>query len=169
MSNEKSFSILVDTSYLIALYDDSKSNHSTAKKYFKYFISNSIKIFLSTIVISEFQQGQSILDLINSGNYIVLPFNYDDALKTAELAFNLGGQNRQKGETIAKQKDDIKILGQAKSHNIDFIITEDISTMARYAELLSSAGFFKTKIIKVSEKFDSSWFNAGQTSLLPNN
>lgn len=170
MADISLLSVLVDTSYLITLYDDGRPNHKTAKTYFKYLLENKIKIYLSTIVISEFQQGQSVVDLINNGKYIVLPFNYEDAIKSAELAFNLGGQNRsQGGETAAKQKDDIKIMGQAEQKKIDFILTEDESTLTRYAGRLSGAGIFSPKIIKMSDKFDSSWFNNGQASLLTNN
>lgn len=51
-------SVLIDTSFLITLADDTRPNHEVAKKYYKDFIRRGITMRLSTIVISEFQQVQ---------------------------------------------------------------------------------------------------------------
>lgn len=122
-------------------------------------------MYLSTIVISEFQQMQSVVDLINSGAYLPLAYNYEDAIKTAELAFNLGGTDRR-GDGNPKYKDDLKLMAQAEFNEIDFIITEDESTLARYCEKLKSAGMFSPKVILVKDGFDTSHFNNGQSSLI---
>lgn len=165
MSDSKQRSVLVDTGFIISVYDDSRANHSTAKKYYKYFLKNSIKMYLSTIVISEYQQMQSVVDLMNTGHYIPLPFNYDDAIKAADIAYNLGGVNR-KGDSQAKYKDDLKLMGQAQAGSIDFIITEDKATMASYCERLKKAGMFDPEVIVVSDGFDAAHFNNGQSSLI---
>lgn len=165
MPDNRSLTVLVDTSFLITVYDKDRANHALALKYYKYFIKNSIKMYLSSIVVSEFQQMQSIVDLINTGNYILLPYNYDDAIKTAEVSYNLGGTDRR-GDSNPKYKDDLKLMGQAESNSTDFIITEDESTLARYCEKLSKAGIFKPKIIIVKNGFDTSAFNNGQSSLI---
>ena len=121
-------------------------------------------MYLSVIVISEFHQVQPITDLIASGNYMVLPFNYDDALKTAEVAFNLGGLDRR-GESNAKFKDDLKLLGQAKYKGIDFVITEDARTLYRYCKRLNQAKMLDAKPIALKDGFDASHFNGGQSAL----
>jgi predicted nucleic acid-binding protein len=167
MSDKRSLSVLVDTSFLISVYDSSRQNHATAKKYYKYFLRNAIKMHLSTIVISEFQQMQPIVDIINTGHFMQLPFNYEEAIKTAEIAYNLGGTDRR-GQSQPKYKDDLKLMAQAEHNEINFIITEDESTLARYCEKLSKAGMFKPEIIIVSKGFQSSWFNDGQSSLIDN-
>ena len=168
MSKSKPRKVLVDTSYLINLYDSTKPKHRAAKKYFRYFLDKSIQMYLSTIVIAEFHQGQSIADLIRTGNYIVLPFNVGDATKSADAAHGLGGQNRiaRAGETTAKHKDDIKIIGQAESQGMDFLITDDRATLSRYAKVLKTLGAFQPKIIELSEEFDSTYFGDHQTALL---
>ena len=165
MPNTQSLTVLVDTSFLITLYNKKRPNHASAFRYFKYFIEKSIKMYLSTIVISEFQQMQPILDLINSRNYIVLPYNYEHAIKTAELTYNLGGTSRR-GSPNPKYKDDCKLMGQAEHEDINYIITEDASTLARYCNKLSRASLFKPKAIIVKNGFDVSIFNNGQTSLI---
>jgi hypothetical protein len=164
VSKKTTKSVLCDTSFLISLYDDSRPNHEVAKKYHKHFIRNGVIMYLSVIVISEFHQVQPITDLIASGNYIVLPFNYDDALKTADTAFSLGGLDRR-GESNAKFKDDLKLIGQAKNKDVDFVITEDARTLYRYCERLNKAKMLDTKPIALKDGFDASHFNGGQSTL----
>lgn len=166
MSDKEKHSVLVDTSFLITLYDDSRTHHKTAKKYFKYFLGRSITLHLSTIVIAEFHQMQSIIDVVGSGNFIILPYNYEDSMKTADIAYQLGGVERKRDGSNPKYKDDLKLIAQAQCHEIDFIITEDSSTLARYCERLSKAGVLSTKPIILSEGYDESHFNNGQASLL---
>ena len=165
MSN---YSVLVDTSFLITLYDDARESHDIAKKYFKFFLNNNIKLYLSTIVMAEFHQGQSIVDLLESGNYVPLPYNPEDAIETALIAFNLEGKKREVGR--AQYRDDLKLMGQAKANNISFIVTADESTLAKYCRSLTSVGasIFPPKVIVLKDGFDSSHFNNGQKNLMDN-
>jgi len=165
MSKDKS--VLVDTSFLISLCDNSskRPNHETAKKYLKYFLNNRIKMHLSVIVISEFHQGQSITEFITSGNYSVLPFNYEDALEAAQIAFNLNKVNRITGSR-AEFSDDIKLIGQVKNKQIDFLITDDVKTLYKYCDTLNKAKMLNCKAIALKDGFDVSLINGGQTSLL---
>ena len=57
-------------------------------------------------------------------------------------------------------------MGQAEASGINFIITEDESTLARYCNRLSTAGVFKPTIIIVKNGFDVSVFNNGQQALI---
>jgi hypothetical protein len=169
MANDRKKSVLIDTSFLITLYaakieEADRKNQSVAKKYFRYFLDNSIRMLLSTVVVSEFQQMQPIVDIVNSGNYIILPYNYEDAVATADIAYNVDGVIRGSGR--AEFKDDLKLMGQAKAENIDFLITEDSSTLAKYCEKLTKAGMFKTRVITLESGFDNSHFANGQKSLL---
>lgn len=168
MSENKGLSVLIDTTFLITLYNKDRNNHGIAKKYFKHFIKKEIKMYLSTIVISEYQQMQPITEIISSGNYLVLPYNYEDAIKTAEIVFHLGGASR-KSSHRAQFKDDLKLMGQAAYKGIDFIITEDESTLARYCKKLNDARLFNPKVILLKDGFDTSVFNSGQSSLLDKN
>lgn len=158
-------SVLIDTSFLITLADDSRSNHEVAKKYYKEFIKREITMYLSTIVISEFQQMQPVTDLVVSGNYMPLAFNFDDAIKTAEVAFNLGGTDRR-GENRSNCKDDIKLIGQAEANSISLVITDDSGTLFRFCDKLHKAGIIKVKPIKLDDGYDSALFNNGQASLI---
>lgn len=158
-------SVLIDTSFLITLADDTRANHEVAKKYYKDFIRRGITMYLSTIVISEFQQMQPVTDLMVSGNYMPLPFNFEDAIKTAEVAFNLGGTDRR-GESRSNCKDDIKLIGQAEANGISLIITDDSGTLFRFCDKLHKASIVKVKPIKLDDGHDSALFNNGQATLV---
>lgn len=159
-------SVLVDTSFLITVYDDSRPNHETALKYYKYFLDNSVTMYLSTIVIAEFHQGHTAATILTSGHYIPLPFNVTDAIEFSNIAHDLGNDARR-GGSRPEYRDDLKIMAQAKKNNIDYIITDDHSTLMRYCTRLSEAEMFNTRVIPLNEPFNMSWFNEdGQTSLL---
>lgn len=100
-----------------------------------------------------------------SGNYMTLPYNFDDAIKTAEVAFNLGGFDRR-GENRSNCKDDIKLIGQAEANSIGLIITDDSSTLFRFCDKLHKAGIVKVKPIKLDDGYDSALFNNGQATLI---
>lgn len=156
--------VLVDTSFLITLFDDKRTNHKVAKQYYKYFIDNDVEMHLSTIVIAEFNQGQPISSVLGTGNFIPLPYNIEDAMRTSEIAFQMGGVEKR-GNGNPKYKDDIKLIAQTDVHKIDFIITEDKSTLARYCENLKKGSIISAEAITLVDGYDTSHFNNGQTSL----
>lgn len=46
--------VLIETSFLITLADNSRKHHDAARKYWRPFLENQIPIFLSAIVVAEF-------------------------------------------------------------------------------------------------------------------
>ncbi|PKL30798.1 hypothetical protein CVV43_05340 [Candidatus Saccharibacteria bacterium HGW-Saccharibacteria-1] len=166
MSSSTHKSVLIDTSFLITLFSDDRPNHDIAKKYYKYFLNNSITLYLSTIVIAEFSQGQPISSVIGCGNFRILPYNVDDAIRTADVAFQMGGIQRRRGSDNPKYADDIKLIAQADKNSIDYIITEDSSTLSRYCKKLNDGAIIKVNPIALVDGYDVSCFNNGQTSFL---
>jgi hypothetical protein len=68
----------------ITLADKNRAHHEAARRYWRHFLDNEIPIFLSTIVASEFSIKQEIPpEILRS--CVVLPFNWDDALRAAKL------------------------------------------------------------------------------------
>jgi len=169
MSEKKKLqrTVLVDTSFLIYLGNkEAGDDHKTAKKYYDFFLKNNIVMKLSPIVVAEFHQVQSIADLMQTDNFQVLPFNYEDGLRSANVAYELGGTTRGgRDKDNIKYMDDIKILGQAANNDIDFLITHDKSTLAKYCTKLHKSGMIKTEVIVINEPFDGSIFNGGQSAL----
>ena len=149
--------VLVDTSYLIALVNDADPLHEDAKRYYKYFLQHSIPMYLSVIVIAEFHQKQSAIDLLGSEKYITLPYNVTEALASADMGHALGSGARVGNR--AEFKDDVKLLAQAKNENLEFLITADAATLHKYCEKLRQAGMINTQSICLTDGYDEAWFN----------
>ena len=67
------------------------------------------------------------------------------------------------GVSRATIKDDFKLLGQAKAHQIAYLLTEDARTLSKYCEELRAQRKLPTRVIKLSSGFDKSHFDpAGQ-------
>ncbi len=157
-------SVFLDTSFLISLSVPSRAHHEASKLYYQYFIDNRYVMFVSTIVLSEFCRKQPMSDL-PMRNFIVVPFNITDALRSAEFAEIL--QDAQNGDAGSRDrlKDDEKIIAQADMKQSGYLITENGSTMAKYCERLANDGHTDLRTIRSSDGFDEAHFNGGQTTI----
>ena len=116
--------ILVDTSFLISLADTTRPNHSIAKQYFLECLKRNIMMYLSAIVVSEFQVKQAITDL-PLRNFQILPFNIVHAMTTGILTKSL---SRSEGDDRVAVKDDTKLIAQTVCESITHVLTEDKRT-----------------------------------------
>ena len=154
-------SILLDTSFLIALADPGRVNHPVAKQYLVESLARSVPLYLSAIVAAEFQVKQSVNDL-PLRNLIVLPFNIDHAMRTGILMRDV---SRDDGDDRVAVKDDIKLIAQADCESITHVLTEDKNTLAKYLDRLCQAGSCKVRAIVLSQGFDAAWLNNGQAEI----
>lgn len=125
--------------------------------------ANSVPMYLSTIVISEFQVKQAINDL-PLRNFVVLPFNIDHAMRCGLILRQLA---RDPEDDRIRVKDDFKLLAQCDCETISHLISEDANTLAKYLDRARDAGLAATKIILLRNGFDSSWFENGQARQVP--
>jgi hypothetical protein len=156
-------SALIDTSYLISLSDPTRPHHAVAQRYFKACIEHRVPMFLSSIVISEFQVKQAINDL-PLRNFIVLPFNVDHAMACGLL---VRGAPRDPGDDRVRVKDDFKLIAQCQCDNISHVLTEDAHTLTKYIERLSNEAKLDTRCVLLKAGFDTTWFENGQGRLVP--
>jgi predicted nucleic acid-binding protein len=156
-------SVLVDTSFLITLSDPARAHHVTAQSYFRTCIERRVPLFLSCIVISEYQVRQAINDL-PLRNFIVLPFNVDHAMASGLLVKSLP---RDGADDRVRVKDDFKLIAQCQCERITHVLTEDASTLTKYVDRLRGEGRVETRSILLRSGFDASWFDHGQGRLLP--
>lgn len=163
MPKKSKQTVFIDTSFLITIFDNSRKNHENAKKYYQFFIETPIDMYLSTIVISEYQQKGDIQDILKTNCFIPCNFNVGDGIVAGDFANFLSG-DREKNTRVST-KDDMKILAQCANNEIDYIATEDKSTLARYCRKLNDGGKLNTQVI-TADKFDLSVLRNGQTSLL---
>ena len=155
-------SVLLDTSFLISLSDPTRTHHAAAVQYYKECVHRQIPMYLSTIVISEFQVKQAINDL-PLRNFVVLPFNVDHAMRCGLIIRQM---TRDPEDDRVRVKDDFKLLAQCDCEAITHLISEDASTLAKYLDRARDAGLATTRVVLLRDGFDAAWFENGQTRLL---
>ena len=120
-------------------------------------------MYLSTIVISEFQVKQAINDL-PMRNFVVLPFNVDHAMSCGLIIRTMP---RDPEDDRVRVKDDFKLIAQCDCEIISHLLTEDANTLAKYLNRARDAGLAATKVVLLKAGFDAAWFENGQTRLVP--
>ena len=156
-------SVMLDTSFLITLSDPTRSNHASAVQYYRECVQRQVPMYLSTIVISEFQVKQAINDL-PLRNFVVFPFNADHVMLCGMIIRKMA---RDPEDDRVRVKDDFKLLAQCECELISHLISEDASTLAKYLERSREAGLTATRAVLLRNSFDASWFENGQARLLP--
>lgn len=155
--------VLVDTSFLITLADPERANHGTAVAYWKFFRENQIPIYLSAIVVSEFEVRQSIDEAVRRACF-PLVFDFDAAALAARFDRE---REREPGITRQAVKDDLKIIAQAVAKAVAFVISDDHDTFAKYVGRLQeqSEGVEFTMLL-LRDGFDAGNFRAGGKDLV---
>ncbi len=156
-------SALLDTSFLISLSDPTRKHHEAAQHYFKACIERRVPMYLSSIVISEYQVKQAINDL-PLRNFIVLPFNIDHAMACGLL---VRAMPRDAGDDRVRVKDDFKLIAQCQCDGVSHVLTEDASTLTKYVDRLRDEARLETRSVLLRDGFDAAWFENGQSRLLP--
>lgn len=156
-------SVLLDTSFLISLSDPTRVHHAAAVQYYRECVHRQVPMYLSTIVISEFQVKQAINDL-PLRNFVVLPFNVDHAMSCGLIIRSMA---RDLDDDRVRVKDDFKLLAQCDCEAISHLISEDASTLAKYLDRAREAGLAATKVVLLRDGFDAAWFENGQSRLVP--
>jgi hypothetical protein len=118
-------------------------------------------MYLSTVVVSEFQVKQAINDL-PLRNFVMLPFNVDHAMRCGLIIRQMP---RDAGDDRVRVKDDFKLLAQCDCESITHLISEDASTLAKYLDRARDTGLATTKVVLLRDGFDASWFENGQSRL----
>ncbi len=157
-------SVLLDTSFLISFSDPGRPHHDTALRYYRECVARQVPLFLSTIAISEFQVRQPINDL-PLRNFVVLPFNVDHAMACGLLLRR--PMPRDAADDRARVKDDYKLIAQCQCEGISHVLSEDAGTLAKYLLRTNAAAPGGTRCVLLKDGFDLSWFEDGQSRLIP--
>ncbi len=120
--------VLLDTSFFIRFLNDEDPLFTNADGYFRYLLQQTVPLVISTISIAEYCVYGSV-DELPLRNLIVLPFNFEHAVKTGIFAKALY-QKRKSGELTVTERpiiiNDAKLFAQADvEHNITHYITSD--------------------------------------------
>ncbi|MBU0676473.1 MAG: hypothetical protein KJ626_00015 [Verrucomicrobia bacterium] len=149
--------VVVDTTFLISLVDESREAHEAAKKYYRYFLENGMAMLLPTVVVAEFCVKQPITDL-PLRNFRVIPFNFEDAQKCGYLNAHHSRKDVGVGQRDAV-KDDFKIIAQTVVQDAALLITEDGDTLGQYCSYLRERNEINFKVVNLHEGFDVSCVN----------
>lgn len=143
MRSDKSFSVILDTSFLIRLLTASDPLHNNALGYFKYFSENNIPMYVSTITVAEYCVDGEVSEL-PMRNLRVIPFNLQHATvagKFARILFDA----KKNGEVFVSQRNiipnDVKIFAQADCfEDIKYFVTSDTEAAGLISRITEKCG-----------------------------
>jgi predicted nucleic acid-binding protein len=146
--------VCLDTSFLISFADPTRPHHTVALDYYRYCVSEGILMYLSVVAAGEFEVRQPITDLPLS-EYIMLPYNLPDAVRAARLRAKLIEKSNafDSGDTRRIIVNDLMIIAQAEEEAIPIILSEDASTLSRFAAHLRSLGDAAVDVILLADGF----------------
>lgn len=159
--------VSLDTSFLISFADPSRKNHSVAVEYFNYCLGKSVPMNLSVIAAGEFEVGQPVTEL-PLRNFRIQPFNLPHAIRAASYfkALKTGLGSLDKADARPMILNDLKILAQAEEEGVGIILSEDASTLSKYAERLKKAGLCKLEVVLLKNGFTPGMLdNPAQTEM----
>lgn len=108
--------VLLDTSFFIRLLNIHDSLHDNALGYFRYFLEEGYVLKVSTIAIAEYCTRGNISEL-PLRDVLVLPFNYDHAVKAGKMMAEVYREKARRGAQITPRAvipNDTKMFAQAE-------------------------------------------------------
>jgi hypothetical protein len=157
--------IMLDTSFVISLLNAEERNHAKAESYFRFFVSDKIDMLVSPIVFSECDMGQ-LTALLPERLFIFPPFNGEHGSVAREIGELLRQRGGNPTETKVVVKDDTKIIGQALSLGVEFLIASDKNMIARCEWLRKSHGK-SLRGVDLNDEFSVRYFRPDGQDILP--
>jgi predicted nucleic acid-binding protein len=146
---------LLDTSFLITLANRERPQHAVARDYFRHCVEAGVPLYLSTLAVMEFYRRQR-LDALGLHNFLILPFNFDEAVLAGQLAETLKPLADDLDASRASVQIDMGLLAQANVNGIRAVLTEDADTLKRFCDRLRDLGRLDCHAMLLSEGFDPS-------------
>lgn len=128
MRRKESYSVVLDTSFLIRLLSANDPLHLNALGYFKYFSKNNVTMYISTISIAEYCVRGEVTELPLK-NLRVVPFNFSHATiagKYAKILYDARESDKVEIDNRLIIPNDTKIFAQTQCcENIKYFVTSD--------------------------------------------
>lgn len=128
MADIQSYSVLLDTSFVIRLLSHIDPLHENALGYYKYFLENRVDMKISTISIAEYCVKGELSEL-PLATLRVVPFNIDHAVVAGTYARILYDARLKDSLSVDNRliiPNDTKLFAQATlDNNIKYFISSD--------------------------------------------
>ncbi|MDI9311212.1 MAG: hypothetical protein QM535_13435 [Limnohabitans sp.] len=125
--------VLLDTSFFLRFLNEDSPLCNNADGYFRYFLQNEIKMYISTISIAEYCVGGNIHELPLK-NLQIIPFNLNHSKKTGEFA-KLVFQNKNKLQLSERNiiPNDTKLFATANvEKSVEYYLSSDLESHKIY-------------------------------------
>lgn len=150
MSSINFKSIMLDTSFLIRLMDENEPLHNNALEYFKYFLENKITMHVSTVAVAEYTVCDDPENI--PVNYIQIEaFDFRDGVTAGHFHRVISGDKNNIPDYNRRIiANDVKILAQIRTKQIDAIITKDLASYGKYVKPLTENVLLQIQFIDLN-------------------
>ena len=128
MLKEPSFSVLLDTSFLIRLLSETDPLHKNAEDYYRYFLEKGIPMYVSTITVAEYCVNGDISEL-PLRSVRIIPFNIQHAPVAGGFANVLYSARKANDISVDNRliiPNDVKLFAQAEcTPDVKYFVTSD--------------------------------------------
>ena len=144
-------SVLLDNSFVTRLLKEDDPYHENVVRYFEYFLSKKIVMYLSAIVISEYAVADDPDNLLGLNTFHILEFDYSDA-KTSGLFYSLLKDKKEVRDSFDRKViiNDIKLFAQIHNRKIDAFITKDQKALSKMIMPLNEMAAINFQYIDLS-------------------
>lgn len=138
MLNAPSFSVLLDTSFLIRLLSKNDPLHQNAVDYYRYFLEKEIPMYVSTITIAEYCVDGDISEL-PLRSVRIIPFNIQHAPLAGCFAKVLYSARKANDISVDNRRiipNDVKLFAQAEcTPDVKYFVTSDTKSSKLIAKI----------------------------------
>lgn len=132
MANALTKSVVLDTSFLVALTISNRPNHEVAVQYFQHWVEFGVQMYVPMIVYTEYLAYNDSIPAYILRRVKLKSFGLEEAEVSARIQRERIVVRGDDGQPRATYKDDIKIIGSACAVGAFAIAHDDNSTMSKY-------------------------------------
>lgn len=158
--------ILVDTCVLISLADDSRKNHGNAMDYISGAIEQGHILCVSALSVAEFSVKEDFGKILSVfPEIIVEAFDGGHAVEAAKIFVPAREENPGLKRNLVKV--DTMLIGQAIASELDIILSEDESSLIRWAKDYCRRKNLSIRTVSISEEYSPDIFDENGQRELP--
>ena len=145
--------VLLDTCFFIRLLNRVDPLHENAIGYYRYFLEHDFVIKISTIAIAEYCVKGDVCELPLK-NMLVLPFNFDHAVRAGKMIDEVNEEKRKRGAVITPRAivpNDTKMFAQADVEtDVNYYGTADVECKKVYDMIKTVEGSLSFRFIDIT-------------------